>query len=46
MTKDRRDELADWLRYTEDPDYISIPTSHATTQETTTPEEDDGEEYL
>lgn len=37
MSKDRDAELADWLRYTEDPDYISLPT-YATTKETQPPE--------
>ena len=46
MKQGRKEELADWLRYTEDPDYISVPTDHATTQEPPVPEEDDGEDYL
>ena len=32
MSKDRDAELADWLRYTEDPDYIFLPT-YATPKE-------------
>lgn len=37
MSKDRSAELADWLRYTEDPEYDSLPT-YATPKETPPPE--------
>ena len=37
MSKDRDAELADWLRYTEDPDYIFLPT-YATPKEPQPPE--------
>ena len=37
MSKDRNSELADWLRYTEDPEYDSLPT-YAAPKETHPPE--------
>ena len=37
MSRDRDEQLADWLRYTEDPSYDPLPT-YATTKETKPPE--------
>ena len=33
MSRDRNEQLADWLRYTEDPSYDPLPT-YATPKET------------
>ena len=37
MSRDRDEQLADWLRYTEDPSYDPLPT-YATPKETPPPE--------
>ena len=40
MSRDRKEQLADWLRYTEDPSYDPLPT-YATPKEPQPVIEDD-----